>query len=853
MNLQLTMAARYLRGRKLRTFLTTLAVVFGVLVLFGMNIILPTMMQSLQLNALAATGMVDVTITHASGEAFPADTLAKVKSVDGVRVASASLNRTINLPADFVDQDPAVPDAISALSLVGVDPFDAKSVRSYPIVSGRYLEASDGVAAVISRTLADALHVDVGGTFSLPTAQGVESLIVAGILPARTVPGNEEVLVTLAQAQQMANQPGVVNAIDANLTSMDEAERQVIVQAIEAALGPGYKTGSLMAGSEMFASLKLGQAAMSLFGVLALFMGAFIIFNTFRTVVVERRRDIGMLRAVGASRRMIVGLILAEGLLQGVLGTALGLALGYLMGAGIIQVLGPLMSSFLNLKMGAVVISPGNLIASVVLGIGVTVFAGLLPALSAGRVTPLEALRPAVADTSTGRRGRLGLIGGIVLIVLAVLALLSENTGLLGLGSLLFLVGLVLVAPALVRPIATVLGKTLAFIYARRGIPELASGNLARQPSRVATTASATMLGLAIVVAAGGMVSSLTITINDVLKKSLGSDYLFIPPSIAVWTSNLGSKAEFAESLRQQEGVAEVNTLRFAPSLAEGQSVSLMGIDPVTFPQVSGMRFQENLYPDEASAYRALGEGRAMIANGAFMGLLGAKLGDTVELLTPQGKSPYRIVAVAADMLNVKITTGYISQAAMKDDFGKTEDVFIQLNLRPGADAASTDAGIRSLAMNYPQFRVIAGREYLDSMMAQMDAAFAGMYVMLAFLAVPSLIAMLNTLAIGVIERTREIGTLRAVGATRKQVRSMVVTEALLLAAIGTAFGLLAGLYLGYTFIRALGAMFPLGYAFPAAGMIAAIAIGLLFGVFAALIPARQAAKMNVVEALRYE
>ncbi len=853
MNLQLTMAARYMRGRKLRTLLTTLAVVFGVLVLFGMNLILPTVLESLEVNALAASGMVDVTITHASGEAFPADTLTTVKAVDGVRVASASLNRTINLPVDFIDQEPGLPDKVTAFSLIGVDPSDAKSVRTYPIVAGRYLEASDLAAAVISRTLADDLELDVGGSFSLPTAQGVESLTVVGILPPRTAPGNEEILVTLPQAQHMANQPGVVNAIDVNLTSMDEAERQAILQAIEAAIGPGYKTGSLMAGSEMFAALEIGQAVISLFGVLALFTGAFIIFNTFRTVVVERRRDLGMLRAVGANRRMIVGLILAEGLLQGVLGTALGLCLGYLMGAGIVRFIGPLMSDFLNLKLQPLVITPGILIGSVALGIGVTVFAGLLPALSAGRVTPLEALRPAVADASNRGQGRIGLVVGAGLIVVAIVVLFSGSTGLVGLGGLLFLVGLVLIAPAMVRPIAVAMGKALSLLYARRGMAELAGGNLARQPSRVATTASATMLGLAIVVAAGGIVSSMTITIQDVVRKSLGSDYLFIPPAIAVWTSNLGAKADFAESLRRQEGVGEVTTLRFAPSSAAGQAVSLMGIDPGTFPEVSGLRFQENVYATEASAYRALGEGRALIANGAFMGLLGAKLGGTVELLTPQGNVPYRIVAVATDILNAKITTGYISQAAMRDDFGKTEDVFIQLNLKPGADAASAEAGIRGLAESYPQFRVIAGREYLDSLMAQMEAGFAGMYLVLAFLAIPSLIAMLNTLAIGVIERTREIGTLRAVGATRKQVRSMVVAEALLLAAIGTAFGLLAGLYLGYIFVRALGSMFPLGYTFPAAGVIVAIAVGLLFGLFAALVPARQAAQLDVVAALRYE
>ena len=157
------------------------------------------------------------------------------------------------------------------------------------------------------------------------------------------------------------------------------------------------------------------------------------------------------------------------------------------------------------------------------------------------------------------------------------------------------------------------------------------------------------------------------------------------------------------------------------------------------------------------------------------------------------------------------------------------------------------------MAADFPQFTITAGKAYYNTMMMQVNAAFAALYFLLAMLALPSLIAMLNTLAIGVIERTREIGMIRAVGSTRKQVRRMVLAEALILAGIGTAFGLLAGLYLGYVFVIAFRSIFPMGYAFPTAGIIAAIVIGLFFGALAAIIPARQAAKLEIVQALRYE
>ncbi len=853
MNLSLTLASRYLLGRKLRTVLTTLAVVFGVTVIFGMNIILPTMLAALQINAMAAEGAVDLTIVHQSGNAFPQAAIAKVQTVDGVRAAAASLHRTVNLPEDFYDKDSSKPDRVTALALIGIDPYAAKTVRAYPLMAGRFLETGDSASALISQTLADDLSVKVGDRFSIPSVTGLAQLTVVGLTLPRLVPGNEEVLVTLPAAQALTAEAGRVNVIDVNFDSTDMARRDEIAQSVLAALGEGYHIGSLLGGDEMVASLKAGQVAFSVFGTLALFMGAFIIFNTFRTVVAERRRDIGMLRAVGATRRLILGIILIEGLLQGIIGTLIGLALGYLAGVGILSFVGPIMYQFINLKMGSPVISPSILVISALLGVGVTLFAGLAPAVRASRVTPLEALRPSTLDAGFSRVAAGWFALGVVLIALSLLALFSGDLIFTAPGGVLFLIGVVLVAPGLVHPIASVLGKLLALVYARHGTGELAEGNLARQPSRAAVTASATMLGLAVVVAAGGLVASLSGTLGDMMQKSLGSDYLFIPPSVALWGNNVGADASLSTRLRNVEGVGEISTLRFAASTVNDQQVSILGIDPQVFPKVAGLYFQQGI---DFLAYREIAESRALIANGAFLASIGIKVGDSVELVTPRGKVSYRIVALASDMLNTKVTSAFTSQANLQADFGAREDVFLQFDLKrdlTAAQIAAADAQVRAIAADYPQFKVIAGKAYYGQLQSMMDAGFSGMYFVLALLALPSLIAMLNTLAISVIERTREIGMLRAVGATRKQVYTMVVAEALLLALIGSVFGILCGLYLGYVLVSGMALIFPMGYAFPLLGILAALAIGLIFGALAAVIPARQAARMNVVEALRYE
>lgn len=850
MNIQLTLAYRYLWGRKLRTTLTTLAIIFGVLLIFGMNTVMPTMIAALQANVQGAEGNVDFTITSASGGSFDPAIVEKLWQVDGVRAVSPSLQRALNLPLDYLDGDPARPDTLNAVNLVGVTPEVARSVRAYPIVAGRYLDDSDNASAVITQTLADAFSVKVGDTLRLPSAAGMVELTVVGLLPGRIAPGNEEVLVPLAQAQKMTGETGKVNVIELNIEAFAGQERRARVQAdLEAALGENLRVGTLMSGDELFAALEMGQIALSIFGALALFMGGFIIFNTFRTVVTERRRDIGMLRALGATRRTILGMILAEGLIQGLLGSGLGLFFGYLMAVGVMRLAQGPMSAFINIQLGWPVISPGLVILSVAAGVGVTVVAGLIPALRASRVTPLEALRPSLAEVAEKRDAGYGALAGLVVLVLSIAAIFSGQAAFIIPGGFAFLLGLVLVAPALVRPFANLFGRVIALMYLRAGIGGLAQNNLSRQPSRVAVTASASMLGLAVIVAAGGLVSSMTGLLGGMIKDSLGSDYLLVPPAIGVWGTNVGATPALAESLREIDDVAAVSTFRYGTSSSNGQAISLIGIEPVAFQQVSGLMFSEG----SRAAYAEVASGRVLIVNGPFLIATGTQVGDKVELLTPNGYVSYRIAASATDLLNAKLTTAYLSQENLQADFGASEDVFLQLNLEPGADREAVGARIKTLAADYPQFKVISGADYYASIMAQMDAAFFGIIALFIILAFPSLIAMLNTLTISVIERTREIGMLRAVGATRTQIRSLVVAEALLLAAIGTALGILGGLYLGYVFVAAIEIMFPMGYYFPLAGILAAIAIGLLFGALAAIIPARQAAGMNVVEALRYE
>jgi len=291
--------------------------------------------------------------------------------------------------------------------------------------------------------------------------------------------------------------------------------------------------------------------------------------------------------------------------------------------------------------------------------------------------------------------------------------------------------------------------------------------------------------------------------------------------------------------------------MRFALTKINDQPVGLLGINPVDYQQTSGLTFMEG---EPETAFAAMRSGRGLIANGVLAGRAGVKVGDSVKVVTPSGEQTYQVVGIASDYLNAKTVTGYISQENIAGDFSKEEDIFLQANLKPGADQAAAADAFRKAMANYPQFKLVVGQEYLDQNIGLLNNMFFGLIAMLIFLAIPSLIAMVNTLAIGVLERRREIGMLRAVGGTRRQVNMIILAEALILAGIGTAFGVLAGVYLGLSGSSAFSAAgFPMEYVFPLSGVLLALTGGLVFGALAAIVPARQATHMEIVEALRYE
>jgi putative ABC transport system permease protein len=845
MRIQWLLASRYLKGRMQRSILTTLAIVLGVAILFGMNALLPPVIESFRHSMYTSADTVDITISSVSNSTFDHTTLDEVRTMDGISYANGYLSKNVVLPASLGGSS-KTGTGVNSITLTGVDAEAIQSTHVYSLESGRFLDASDGYAAVIAQSLATSLRLKVGDEMVLPSSKGTARLTLVGILNNTSPDAATQVLTPLATAQEILNLPGQINTIDILLTS--SADKAAVESALVAKLGDAYKVGAVQTGEELLAMLGLGKSIMWFFGIAALAMAAFIIFNTFRTLVAERKRDLGMLRALGANQRTLMGMILTESVLQGIIGTALGVVLGGLFAAGLLKALASLLREFIHTTVSGPIFTVGNFIAAIVLGVGFTVASAYFPARSTMKVTPMEALRPALGAPEQ-HKYRIRAWIGLALCAAGLAGLLIDGDTFLAIGLLLFLVGLILVTPALVKPVAVGFSWLYSLLFKRESM--LARENLIRQPGRAAITASAMMIGLALCVAMLGMITSIWSGFMGYLDKSLGSDYIMLPTSLVLGGGNLGADPALAAEVSRVDGVSAVTTLRQATSQIDGASLQVIGIDPETYPQVAGLEFTQG---DATSAYADLASGRALIVNAIFSSTYNIHPGDRVTLKTSLGDKPYDVVGVGMDYLNAKIATAYISQANLATDFNSTNDVLLLIDHTPTADVTQVTDDLQTLANAYPAFTLYDVTSFKTSQQQLFTMAISAMYVLVLMMAIPGLIAMANTMSINVIERTREIGMLRAVGSTRPQVQRMILEESLLLSTLGTLLGIATGLFLSDFIVKALSfAAFKLDFYFPTAGVILAIVVGLAFGILAAVAPARKAARTVIVEALRYE
>ena len=573
------------------------------------------------------------------------------------------------------------------------------------------------------------------------------------------------------------------------------------------------------------------NTALLVFAGVSLFVGAFLIFNTFTMLVAQRARELALLRALGASRRQVIGSVVVEALAVGVFSSVAG----FFLGIGVAKGLEALMAAVgIDLPAGATVIAPRTLVVSLVVGIGVTLAAALLPARKASLVAPVQAMRESgpAEDRSLTRRTLVG--SGLLAAGVAALTLgLSQGVlPLVGLGAAVSFLGVASLSPLVARPVVSALGLP----FAKIGISgRLGRGNAVRSPRRTSATAAALMVGLALVATVSTLGASAKKSVVAIVDTSLGADYVlhtenFLPFS-PVAATELQKKAE----------LASVAAFRLGKAKVDGHRIQISGVDPVALQAVLKLDVKKG---DLAT----LGKGEIAVSQDEADSR-GIHVGDTVPVVWARtGLRPTKVGAVFAKN---QFAGGYLVSDKTYDA-NVTEKLIGVIAIRSAHSATPVQsrAAIAAAVKDFPNIVVEDRAQFVRSQGDQVDSALNVITVLLVLSVLIALLGVVNTLALSVVERTRELGLLRAVGLQRRQLRRMIRIESVIISVYGAALGILVGLCFGWALVQALKDQGITEFAVPYSRLVMVLLVAGFGGVVAAALPARRAARLDVLKAV---
>jgi putative ABC transport system permease protein len=846
------LALRSLWARRVRALATTFAVVIGVAFVAGSYVLTDTIFAAFDeifSESLKGTSVVITArnpVEQESGEVptISATLLPRVRRTPGVRLAAGA----IFTPGGFFDSEG---DAIGTK-------FAPKFISSSlpdGLEALTYLEGHPprGPAeASIDRAAAESADLKLGERIRVVGQRRARSYRLVGFtrLGSASFGGASIAQVTLPVAQRLTDKRGRFDQI--SVAARDGVSPATLKRRLERALPRSVRveTGTERAdrsSEEIRDNLAFLQTVLLVFGFVALLVGAFLIFNTFSITVAQRVAEFGLLRTLGASRPQILALVVIEAVAIGLFGALVGIPGGYAMALmlnGLFEAIG------VDLPTTGLVMETRTIVVSLAIGIVVTLVSSLVPALRSTRVPPIAALQ-AYAPPATGRR-RLAYAALSVLLGLAGLAMLlvglfgsgsaDTRAGLMGVGAVAIVLGVSLFSPRLVPPLATAAGWPLERL--RRLTGRLARENSQRNPSRTAVTAAALMIGLALVtfvtVFAAGLKSSVAQVIDENLAGGLviqnGDGFSPIPAGAAV-------------AARKVPGVELVATVRSAEAKLLGSGAKTRVSAPT---RDIGEAVELEWKQGGPATLRDLGDGEAVLSE-SFASDHGLEVGDRFRLLTQTGARPsFRVAGEFSSKLKV-FGSVLVTQRTMACAFDQTEDTIDFVKTEPGADAARVQALLTAGAERaFPTAEVLDQQELKESREAQIEQLVRFFYVLLALAIVVSLFGIANTLALSIHERTRELGMLRAIGMSRRQVRTMIRYEAVITALIGAILGMVLGVIFAALVSQPLkDEGFTLSY--PIGSLVVLFVLAGLAGVLAAIPPARRAARLDVLEALQYE
>ena len=841
---------QYTRKHLLRSLLTIAGIVLGVAVFVGMHTANQSVLTAFTQTVDRIAGATQLQIS--AGEAgFEEDVLERVQNVPEVRVAVPVIEAVMN---------PQTKSQANIL-ILAVDMTGDRSLRDYALESGDesfiedplvFLAQPDSI--MITREFAAENDLKSNSELTLNSMDGPKKFIVRGIMKSSgltTAFGGNLAIMDVYAAQKIFGRGRRFDRIDvAAQEGLDPAAVQV---QLEGVLGAGFQVEPPSSRAKQFESLSsvYGMLA-NITSLFALFIGMFLIYNSFAIAVTQRRSEIGILRALGATRRQIQVLFLAESALGGLVGAGLGVLLGILIARGIAGSLGQFLGEVYGVAQKAEEVSsdPRLLVGAMVLGVVTSLIAAWIPARNAARVDPVQALQKGRFQLLTAgeNRTRRWLAFGLLCFVGVSLAF--------GHGRLIFYAGYfaaifagVLLVPTLGLWLARGMRPLLKAIWPVEGT--LAADSLIQSPRRTSGAVTALALSVSLIIALGGMTQAAYASIEEWLRVALNPD-MYLAPTQNFTDRSFRFPAELSSEVEKLPGVRRIQAVRIVRLPMDGEPVMFVALDVSSVTQEARLPIVSG---DGPTMYRDAAAGKGVIISDNFALMHNRKRGDILTIATPSGALEMPVLGVVVDFSDQKGSI-LLDRSVYETYWKDTSSNVIRIYLQPGVTVGQMRERIAAQAGTRFRYFVFTNEDLRSYILRITDQWFGLTYIQIAVAVLVSILGIVNTLTVSITDRRRELGVLQAGGGLRRQIRGTIWLEAVLIGAIGLilgcGFGAVALYYALETSARDLSGM-RLAYGYPFRTVLTLIPIILGSAFLASLAPGEAAVRGSLVEALEYE
>lgn len=841
----------YVRKHLLRTLLTVAGIVLGVAVFVGMHTANQSVLYAFYRTVDRIAGATQLQIT-AGEPGFPEEILERVQAHPDVRVAVPVIEAVVQPRWE----------GAGSLLILGVDMTGDRSLREYDFEKGDediledpllFLAKADSL--LITRTFADKHNLKLHARIPLDTMEGRKEFTIRGIMKSGGLTsafGGNLAIMDIYAAQKVFGRGRKFDRIDVAVRQGLRPED--VAPRLQALLGPGYAVESPGARGQQFENLSQVYAmTANITSLFALFIGMFIIFNTFSIAVTQRRTEIGILRALGATGAQIRTLFLAESAVLGLAGSVAGILLGMLIARVFAGSVGGMLGELYGVAQRAEELSadPRLLLAALGAGVATSLVAAWLPARNAARIDPVQALQKGKYQVLSEGENRLRRIAALGAVIVSGICLAAGEASrpLFYAGYLLAVLAAILITPALARLAALALRPLLRAIRPVEGT--LAADSLLQAPRRTSGAVAALMLSLALVISLGGLAKASYSSIQQWIDVALNPDF-FVTASEKVTRRDFLLPSEMYAGLERIPGVAEVQAVRSGRILLDNRPVMLVAVD------IRKIRNRSMLPPvagRQPEMYEVAARGEGVILSDNLAILRGYRLGQMLEIPAPRGILKLPVCGIVIDYSDQQGSI-LIDHSLYREWWQDDRYNIFRVYVAPGANPGAVRDRILAAFGNGRRLFVLTNDELRAYILKLTDQWFGITYVQIAVAVLVAILGIVNTLTVSITDRRRELGVLQAVGGLRSQIRSTIWMEALAIGAIGLLLGLALGavqLYYSLEIARRDLAGVRLDYRYPSAIALALLPSILGAAFIAALGPAESAVRGSLVEALEYE